>query len=278
MKSAIKRAIDEAVDLFGRSAFGRYVFGQVIRNAMSRTQVVEHHGRTFTFAVPDSLSRSRVDTFATKEPETLEWIDGMPEGSVLWDVGANVGLYSCYAASARGCRVFSFEPSVFNLELLARNILLTKLADRVTIVPLPLAEALGISTLNLTSTEWGGALSTFGQDYGHDGRALQKVFEFQTVGLSMADAVALLKIPAPDFVKIDVDGIEHLILRGGQEVLENVQGVLIEVNDEFMEQSSGCARYLTAAGLHLVGKSHSAMVEDSPFRCAFNQIWSRRPR
>jgi FkbM family methyltransferase len=56
----------------------------------------------------------------------------MPRGSVLWDIGANVGLYSCYAVKARDCRVFAFEPSVFNLELLARNIFLNGIADQAT--------------------------------------------------------------------------------------------------------------------------------------------------
>jgi len=79
--------------------------------------------------------------FATKEPETLEWIDRIPEKSVLWDIGANVGLYSCYAAKARGCRVFAFEPSVFNLEILARNIFLNQLTDQITIVPGEFASA-----------------------------------------------------------------------------------------------------------------------------------------
>jgi len=52
-----------------------------------------------------------------KEPDTLMWIDKIPEHSVFWDVGANVGLYSCYAAKARNCIVFAFEPSVFNLRV-----------------------------------------------------------------------------------------------------------------------------------------------------------------
>jgi FkbM family methyltransferase len=231
-----------------------------------------------TFVVPNSLNHFRIETFSTKEPETLEWIDGIPRGSVVWDVGANVGLYTCYAAKARGCRVFAFEPSVFNLELLARNVLLNGLADQATIIPLPLSDRRAINKLNMTSTEWGGALSTFGQKYGHDGEVLQKVFEFATLGISMSDAVELLGIPQPHYVKIDVDGIEHLILQGGRAVLSRVAGVLIEINDQFTEQARGSAACLQQAGLTLVRKAHSRMVEESAFRGAFNQIWSRDAR
>ena len=122
------------------------------------------HGQTeLVFAVPNQLNRFRVDTFSSKEPETLEWIDSISENSILWDIGANVGLYSCYAAKCRHCRVFSFEPSVFNLELLARNIFINDLVDRVTIVPLPLSDSLNVNTLNMTSTEWGARFLLLGK-------------------------------------------------------------------------------------------------------------------
>ena len=97
---------------------------QTLNSAMNGKQVIAHNKNQLTFATPNRLNKFRVDSFSHKEPETLEWIDGFVKGSVIWDIGANVGLYSCYAAKARNCQVFAFEPSVFNLELLARNIFL----------------------------------------------------------------------------------------------------------------------------------------------------------
>ncbi|MEX2311782.1 MAG: hypothetical protein WD624_04920, partial [Rhodospirillales bacterium] len=32
------------------------------------------------------------------EPETIRWLDSLPAGSVLWDIGANVGAFTVYAA------------------------------------------------------------------------------------------------------------------------------------------------------------------------------------
>lgn len=274
-KRGLKWLIDLLVASLGTTTIGKYINTQVIRNAMGRTKTVNHHGLELIISTPNALNIYRADTFASKEPETLEWIDGMPDRAVVWDIGANVGLYSCYAAKKRGCRVFAFEPSVFNLELLARNIYLNGLTELITIVPLPLTDELTINKLNLTTTDWGGALSTFARDYGHDGQSLQKVFEFATVGLSMNDAVGLLGIPPPDYIKMDVDGIEHLILSGGQDLLRKVRGVLIEINDDFTEQSQGAAEYLTRAGLGMIDKRHSEVVEGSAFQSAFNQIWSR---
>ena len=134
----------------------RYVYEQILDVSMNQTKEIEHSGVKLKFAVPNWLSNYRADSFSTKEPETLEWIDSMPDGSIVWDIGANVGIYSCYAAKHRNCRVFAFEPSVFNLELLARNIFLNELTERVTIVPLPLSDELSLNSLNMTSTTWGG--------------------------------------------------------------------------------------------------------------------------
>jgi len=276
LKDAVKSAIDASVSLLGMTGAGRYVFGRMTANAMGLTRTVAHGTVSLTFAAPNALARARADTLSTKEPETLDWIDAIPEGSTVWDIGANVGLYTCYAAKARGCRVYAFEPSVFNLELLARNVFLNGLTDRVVIVPLPLAETLGVSKLNMSSTDWGGAMSTFGEAYGHDGKSLEKVFEFPTVGLSMSEAANLLKIPQPDYIKMDVDGIEHLILKGGASVLTAVKGVLIEINDEFAAQASGAGESLRSAGFTLKEKKQADIRLTGGAAGTFNQIWVRR--
>ena len=225
--------------------------------------------------MPNRINHFRFETFSTKEPETLEWIDSISQDSVVWDIGANIGLYSCYAAKNKRCKVFSFEPSVFNLELLARNIFLNNLTKQVVIVPLALSENLAFNTFNMQSTEWGSAKSTFGQDYGHDGQPLNKVFDFQTIGLSMMDAVNHLSIPEPDYLKIDVDGIEHLILKGGAKVLQHIKGILIEIDDGFEKQSEDCAKQLKEAGLVLKEKRQSDMFKNGPYENSFNQIWFR---
>ena len=199
----------------------------------------------------------------------------MPDGSVVWDIGANVGIYSCYAAKHRNCRVFAFEPSVFNLELLARNIFLNELTERVTIVPLPLSDELSLNGLNMSSTVWGGAMSTFGQSYGHDGETMQKVFVIPTIGLSMVDAVGLLRISQPDYIKMDVDSIEHLILKGGIPVLSKTKSVLIEINDKFNTQAQEADLYLREAGFTLKEKRHADYFDTytTAARHTYNQIW-----
>lgn len=276
IKIRVKRLIACMVRFLDKSSVGRFLYGQIIESAMGRTRKVTHQGLDLIFSVPNALCTYRADTFSTKEPGTLEWIDGLRAGSVLWDIGANVGLYSCYAAKRRGCKVFAFEPSVFNLELLARNVFLNELVKKVTIIPLPLSDSLSGSTFNMTTTVWGGALSTFAQVYGCDGNPLRKVFEFRTIGVSMADAVEFLKVPRPHYIKMDVDGIEHLILKGGKSVLVNAEGILIEVNDKFAAQAKDATRYLNEAGFILKEKRHVDDFSTGQFECIFNQIWIKK--
>lgn len=277
MQKTLENSIARLVQVVARSRLGGKLIDLLLSQAMEATQSVEHGKVNLRFSTPNRLNRWRIDTFATKEPETLEWIDSIPDGAILWDVGANVGLYACYAATARNCKVFAFEPSVFNLELLARNVYLNELTQNVTIIPLPLAESRTESSLRLTTTEWGGALSTFGKEFGWDGKPIQPVFEFKTVGVSLDEARTTLGLPLPHFIKMDVDGLEHFILTGGDKVLASVQGILIEVNDDFHEQATACKSILENAGLTLKEKRHSELIalSQTGFANSYNQIWIR---
>lgn len=269
IKNSIKNLVRGVACTLPRLPGGEYAFQQLLESGMKEYGVAQHSGVSMTFTTPNALCRYRTASFSTKEPDTLKWIDSIPANAVLWDIGANVGLYSIYAAKARDCRVFAFEPSVFNLELLARNIYLNGLQERIAIVPVALSDALGPSLFKMSSTAWGGALSTFGQDFDQHGGKLNSVFEYQTIGMTMNEAVRLLGIPAPRFIKIDVDGIEHFILRGGAEVLKSVQSVMIEIDDGFAEQAEETARHLQNAGLRLLRKCGGDAGSQ------YNQWWVR---
>ncbi len=269
----IKRCVKSFVDWMTRLIVvipgGSYFYEQILATAMSTRATVTYSGRTLSFTIPNHLARYRAESFASKEPETLDWLEGMPEASILWDVGANVGIYSIYAASKRGARVFAFEPSVFNLELLARNVYLNELQRQIVIVPFAISDVVGPSLFKMTSTAWGGALSTFGQDFDQHGQVLLSRFEYQIMGLTMDDMNHLLQIPLPHYIKIDVDGIEHFILRGGATVLKHVESVLIEINDDFPQQVEESSRLLKEAGLRLHKKCNLNAGSQ------FNQWWVR---
>ena len=70
----------------------------------------------------------------------------------------------------------------------------------------------------------------------------------------MIDSVKNLSIPAPDYIKMDVDGIEHLILKGGSTVLKGLKGALVEIDEGFEMQLIDSTRCLQEAGLKLKEK------------------------
>ena len=55
--------------------------------------------KKISFFTPSELIKWRVKTILDKEPETISWINEFKDRSIFWDIGANVGLYSIYAAS-----------------------------------------------------------------------------------------------------------------------------------------------------------------------------------
>ncbi len=121
-------------------------------------------------------------------------------------------------------------------------------------------------------------MSTFGQNYGHDGRQMDEVFSYKMPSCSLDDLVEYFDIEQPNAIKIDVDGIEHLILKGGESILKNPQlkTILIEVNDDFAEQRDGVKELLEKSGWKLEAKKHSEWMDKSETAAfAFNQIWSR---
>lgn len=234
---------------------------------------------TLNFYTPNTVSEHRVDLYTSKEPEILDWIDSYQGDGDLYDIGANIGLYSVYFGKTKTGRVFSFEPSIFNLELLGKNISLNKLDDKVLIIPNPLSNFNNHAMFNLSSMEVGGASHAFGVDYGDSGDDLDAVMSYQTLGLSLNflyQNKLLDSIPA--LIKIDVDGIEHLILEGATEILahEECRSIFIEINDNFHDQSNTATKILVDSGFKLKGvyKQGIKLKSSKGFANA-NQIWEK---
>jgi len=219
-----------------------------------------------------------IQSFSTKEPEILEWIEEFG-GGVFFDIGANIGIYSLFYAKATYGTVYSFEPSVFNLRQLAKNISVNKFSKRITIVSNPLSDRTGIATFINGTTEEGGALNAFGVDYGFDGEPIKDDITYSVLGFSLDDLFEKNLLPeAPSLIKIDVDGIEHLILKGASKTLKSKQlkSVFIEVNDDFKQQAHQVTAILESAGFELKEKRQSETTEKSAtFGRTHNQIWIR---
>ena len=222
---------------------------------------------TLRLYTPNWLCRYRAETFSSKEPETLKWIDD--NDGILFDIGANIGLYSIYHAKTKSHNVYAFEPSFFNLPLLSKNINSNDLQDKISIISNPLSDSVHFANFKLASIDEGGALSAFGVDFDQNGNEIESIFSYKTLGYTLDllfEHEILTELPA--MIKVDVDGIEHLILSGAKETLRNpiCKTVLIEINDNFSDQADEAPRILSECGFSLKEKYHQAGK-------TYNQIW-----
>ena len=81
----------------------------------------------FALDTSSEIPKFRAETFWTKEPETIQWIDDnlsfKPKTDLIIDVGANIGIYSLYAAGVNCVvPVFAIEPVSTTYDELLRNI------------------------------------------------------------------------------------------------------------------------------------------------------------
>tara|TARA_A100001015_G_scaffold301477_1_gene388356 strand:+ start:1938 stop:2708 length:771 start_codon:yes stop_codon:yes gene_type:complete len=250
---------------------GIYISDSFLNSKINRTKRISIKNINFLLHTPTYLTNYRYKTFFSKEPETIEWIDNFEKKSVFYDIGANVGLYSIYASINKNSKVFSFEPSFFNLELLARNIFSNNMNKEIVIIPLPLNDKISISNFELTSTDWGGALSSFEKSINDSGKKIDSIFSYNTLGFDLDAIVKISSIPKPDYIKIDVDGLEHFILSGGEKTIKKAKEILLEVNDNFSLQRDQTKLFLNKAGFFLEKK-----VFASDKSSVANQIWKKK--
>ncbi len=243
----------------------------LVQRVINSKYRVNHNATDMIFFTPNTLCRYRAETFSSKEPETLDWIDSFEEGAIVWDIGANIGIYSIYAAKAKNAQVFAFEPSVFNLEFLAKNIHANQLQQKIVIFPLALSNITSFNLFKMNNPVWGGALSAFGVDFDQCGESFNTTFEYSILGLSADKAINALNMPKPEYLKIDVDGIEHIILEGAVHILKTVKSVLIEIDESFVNQRKQSEKYLLDAGL-ILSEKHILLENGTQY----NQLWVRK--
>lgn len=197
----------------------------------------------------------RARTYETKEPDTLEWIrDFIRAGDVLYDVGANIGQYSLYAAVRLNgdIDVRAFEPEALNFAKLNRNIVLNGLRGSVTAYPLAIGERTGLNTFFVNSFSTGAALHSLGQPMTQGDVPFEAQNEQGIMSVSLDDLVYTFGAPVPTHIKIDVDGIEALIVTGALRLLRDprLETVLIEVY-MYKDIASAVRSEFEAAGMEL---------------------------
>ena len=180
-----------------------------------------------------SMEKYRCESFFTKEPETLQWIEElMKNGEVLYDVGANIGVYSLYAASLYpGLRVYGFEPFVDNYTRFCENIRLNGFSN-VFAVYMALSQQPSIESFFIKDVTTGSSGHQIGQNIDEWGKEFEAVRTYHVLADTIDNLIAHYGLTAPNHIKIDVDGAEGKIINGMLKLMRNpsLKSVLIEIN------------------------------------------------
>jgi FkbM family methyltransferase len=146
-------------------------------------------------------------------------------GDTVWDIGANLGLFTFAAAAAAGPagEVLAVEPDARLVTLLRRSAAANPNVAPVSVLGTAVADEIGVARFHVArrnrSTSY---LDGFGTSQTGGSR------EVQTVPTVTLDWLAE-RFPAPAVIKIDVEGAEVLVLRGAEQLLRQGATVICEV-------------------------------------------------
>jgi|TARA_B100001057_G_scaffold312366_1_gene312400 FkbM family methyltransferase len=237
-------------------------------------------GKNIIFFTPNEIIDWRIKTFFTKEPETLEWIDSFKgDNIVFWDIGANIGLYSIYAAlKHQNIEIVSFEPSVNNLRILSRNIFKNNLDKRIKIFQLPLSEKDNVfSNMNEMEFKEGWSMSTFGETLNFEGGTFKPNHSYQLFGTNINYLLDKKILKFPNYIKIDVDGIEHKILKGADNHLNNIslKSLSVELNENYFEQFNSVKNLMIKNNFEIKQKKQGNISKSQKFSKTYNYVFNK---
>ena len=194
----------------------RAVLQRLSRDLVLKRRLPRRFGGAPIFVSPDASLRFWRPTLDTVDPKLFDTVTELVRpGDVVWDVGANVGLFSFSAAFAAGPtgRVVALEPDPFLANLLGRSAAaLPEGYAPVAVLPVAVSDEVGLDQLSIAGQ--GRASNTLGFGMSQLG-GLRRT---QTALCLTLDWL-LQYLPPPDVLKIDVEGVEGAVLRGASAVL-----------------------------------------------------------
>lgn len=184
------------------------------------------------------IEKYRCSTLETKEPETLKWIQSFKDGDCLYDVGANIGLYSLYCCSINpNTAVYSFEPMISNFTKMLCNKDMNKFANMNCIYAACGAET-RLASLYVPNQTFlrqgltpGASGSQLDKAEDESGNAFPVLTVHNVQCFTLDDFINIFKAEIPQHIKIDTDGNEGDILKGFTK-WDSVKSVLVEWNKQ----------------------------------------------
>lgn len=170
----------------------------------------------FLLNTESEISKFRAETFWTKEPETIQWIDDNLASSfscdTFIDVGANIGIYSLYAAASnQEVSIVAVEPIIFNFQQLEGNIDLNNFQGQITAMNIALSDNSGVGAMDIRDRRVGSSGAQLIKESDSLSDGIQFLSGDQLLsGMSMRAGITYERV----MIKIDTDGNEFDVLNG----------------------------------------------------------------
>lgn len=208
----------------------RTIAERLSRNLVFKRRLPTEFGGGKIFVSPDASLRYWRSNLTTVDILLLKMVDELVKpGHVVWDIGANLGLFTFAAANRAGPlgKIVALEPDPWLAGLLNRSCGLSerRMEAPITVIQKAASDRAGVAAFHIAGRgrasnhlEGGGSTQAGGS------RGVESV---ETITLDSL----LEQVASPDVVKIDVEGFEHLVLRGSDSVLNTARPVIwCEVN------------------------------------------------
>jgi FkbM family methyltransferase len=220
----------------------RSLLERLSRGRVLRRRLPEQYGGHTLYVSPDASMRLWRQDLGAMDPFLLRMAAGLVRpGMSVWDVGANVGLFTFAAAFAAGPagRVLAVEADGWLAELLRRSARSAPPAYApVEVLAAAVSDAPGDAELCIARRGRAGnhLRAVPGSTQTGGTREVRRVPAVTLDGL-------LDRQSAPQVVKIDTEGAELLCLRGAGRLLREVRPVLLcEVVSENAEAAGALLR------------------------------------
>ena len=203
----------------------RRIAERLSRGRSFRYRLPQAYGGAQMYLSPECGLRYWLAPFGERPCESLliNAAETVKPGSVVWDVGANMGLFSFASAGLAGAdgRVYAFEPDAVLGRLLRRSSRLNPQAAPVDVIPCAISDTVSLARFHVAQrSRAANYLDGFGSTQ------TGGVRESEIVLTASLDWMAE-RIPPPDVIKIDVEGAESNVFRGAAQLLKTKRPILV---------------------------------------------------
>jgi FkbM family methyltransferase len=187
---------------------------------------------------------------------------------VVWDIGANVGLFTFAAAAISGAhgKVVAFEPDPFLVQLLRKSkSIQSKNRSDVVVVPAGVASTVALRNFLITSRS--RAYNSFSEYGKSDIHGLSEEYQVPVFNLDWL----LDSFKPPDIIKCDVEGAELEVFMEQARVFDKVRPVIItEVSSNL--SADGLTKLFKEKGYLLYDAEKSIFGAAEIHKVTFNTI------